>query len=439
MKLITQLSIACMSLWFASISFAEQVQFEEPVSEIYFPASADIDGDGVDDVVISAQIDAYAQLGIKCCEVPAEMVDSMTGIVPQIYLSNYGSPKLISFPSDAVTHRTWAGAFFDIEGSKYYIHGRNGELGLPSQNKGERTQIYRVNYDDEEISLALVSEFPVATTTASIAVRTIQNGVEILENNYNAFDVPPAVYQSQVYQFSSNETLSKVTPEFSLRNRIAHNEISYSSILDGYVLASTEVWKNNSGTVTMSHNPSSYYSSASSQMDIEPVLYGSNHAGFSIKEIVSGDRVYVIEISSEFFGHQNGGFKNSAIGFYELDAASRTIAPCSVNCVDAEINLPNVNQVYLNKIDIDFDGVDEIYITGYQGNRVQIFHGSDSQLRQVISRRFELQNVNGWFGRLQLLRDVNRECIFSISASAGFSEGRKNVPITVSSCRERRF
>ena len=424
---------------FPTASYAESINFNVPVDAVYFPDAADIDGDGVDDVIITAQIDAFKQVGIRCCEVPASLLASIKGVIPQVYLSNYGKPKFIELPIEASSHRTWAGAFFKIQGRQYYLHGRNGELGLPSQNKGERSQIYRIEIEDGEVNFNLVAELPSNTTTASVDVRNLGKSVEIIENNYNAFGSGMSVYRSHIYHFNSDEALIEINPPFNLRADIAHNEIKYSTIVEGVALASTEVWKNNEGTVTQTRNPASYYTSGARKADLVPVLYGSNHAGFSAEEFLVGDEILVMEMSSEFFGHQNGGFKGSSIAVYEVNAETYEINPCRKKCINPRIDLPKLNQVYFNRIDLNFDGVDEVYVTGYKGGEIQIFYVSDAELKQVGSRRFGLQDVGGWFGRVHLLRDKNRACIFSISSVANFSSGSRTVPIRISSCRSPRL
>jgi len=423
----------------SSASYAENVIFNVRIEAVYFTDATDIDGDGVDDVVISAQIDAFAQLGIRCCEVPASLVKDIEGVIPQVYLSNYGNPRFLELPSEASTHRTWAGAFFKIQGQQYYLHGRNGELGLPSENRGERSQIYRIEIKDGEVNFKLVVEFPSRTTTASVDVRNVGTSVEIIENNYNSFGSGAGVYRSHIYNFNANEVLIDVNPSFGLRTDIAHNEVRYSTILEGFVLTATEVWKNNSGTVTQTRNPASYYTSGDTKIDLIPVLYESNHAGFSVTEFLVEGKIIVLEMSSEFFGHQNGGYKGSSIAVYELNTETYELDLCLEDCILPRLNLPTLTQVYFKKIDLNFDGIDEVYVTGYRDGEIQIFHMDETELRQISSRRFELQDVGGWFGRAHLLRDEENACVFSISSIANFSTGTRTVPIRISSCRTRRL
>lgn len=123
MKQLAIIYLLLGSIFYPISVNAKSVKFNVPVEAVYFTDSADIDGDGVDDVIISAQIDAYAQLGVKCCEVPASLIGQIKGVIPQIYLSNYGKPKLVEMPKEAETHRAWAGAFFHMNNKLYYIHG----------------------------------------------------------------------------------------------------------------------------------------------------------------------------------------------------------------------------------------------------------------------------------------------------------------------------
>lgn len=418
---------------------AKRIKFNVPIEAVYFTDSADVDGDGIDDVIVSAQIDAYAQLGIKCCEVPASLISQISGVIPKLYLSNYGKPKYISLPKEAQTLRAWAGAFFHMNDKLYYVHGKNGELGLPSQNKGEKSQIYRVNKNSDNVEFQLVATFPYLRTTASIDVRTVKGGVEIIQNNYNKFGAPTEVYRSHYFLFTHHEKLREITPSFSLKNLIAHNEIKFSEIVDGYALTSTEVWKNNSGTKTITSNPSSYYTNNKRKIDLSPVSYGNNHAGFSTEELFDDERTFILELSTEFFGHQNGGYKGSKVAVYNLDLNSLNLKPCTEYCDVPVVTLPMTTQVYLRRIDLDFDGKDEVYVTGYESKGVHIFYIKEGNLRQINSRRFSLQNASGWYGRVHLLRDTNKKCVYSLSTISNFAKGKSFIDIKTSSCRKRRL
>ena len=418
---------------------AKSVKFNVPVEAVYFTDSADVDGDGIDDVIISAQIDAYAQLGIKCCEVPASLIGQIQGVIPQIYLSNYGKPKLVEMPKEAETHRAWAGIFFRMNKKLYYIHGKNGELGLPSQNRGERSQIYRIKNIKGTVKFQLVATFPYLRTTASLDVRNVNNGVEIIQNNYNSFTASTTVYRSHKFLFTKNEKIIEINPGMRLRNDIAHNEIKFSRALDGYTITSTEVWKNNRGTRTLTKNAASYYVSNQHKIDLRPVPYDKNHAGFSSEEIIDEEGFYLLELSTEFFGHQNGGYKGSQITAYNIDKSLLSAQMCKENCVVPKLNLPMTTQVYLRRIDINFDGIDEVYVTGYKDKGVHIFYLESGKLRQINSKRLALTNVGGWYGRVQLLRDIGKKCISSISAISNFSKGKNNIKIKTSPCKKLRL
>lgn len=418
---------------------AQNIEFNVPVEAVYFTDSADVDGDGADDVIISAQIDAFAQLGIKCCEVPASSISKIIGVIPQIYLSNYGEPKLVELPNEAETHRAWAGKFFNMNEKLYYIHGKNGELGLPSQNRGEQSQIYQIENLNGNVQFKLVATFPYFRTTASLDVRIVNGGAEIIQNNYNSFRASTLVYRSHKYIFTNNEELQEINPDIELRSDIAHNEIKFSRVLDGFTLTSTEVWKNNVGSETLTQNPASYYINKQRQIDMVPVPYEENHAGFSSEELIDEKAIYLLELSTEFFGHQSGGYKGSVVTAYKVDSQQLALQLCTENCITPKINLPMTTQVYLRRIDINFDGVDEIYVTGYKDNGVHLFYLEDGNLRQINSKRFSLKNPGGWYGRLHLLRDINRKCVSSISSISNFSQGKKVVQLKTSSCRQRRL
>lgn len=408
--------------------------FEERVKELYFVDSFDIDNDGVEDVVISGSIDPYTQIGIDCCEVTAAQAKTLKGITPKIYLSNSGNPLLISFPSYSKTLRTWAGKFFKLNGLLYYVHGRNGELGLPDQNVAEISQIYRISFVNNELSFALVAEMPYAHTTTSIDVKIDGNSAEILQNNYNKFSTSKSIYSSKIYKFDTKEVLRDFNTKFQMKDKIAHNRMAYSSYYPNYILAATEVWKSYDGSVLISPSPPSYLMSEIDSIDLTPALYENNHASFPIGEMKIGDKLFVFDIASEFFGHQGGGWKGSKIAVYQIDMNTKKSILCTDNCDALSVVLPRVNYANLRKTDIDFDGVDELYLTSYSGTKVDIFDSSSGKIRQTKSDLFNLDST-GSIKQVMLLTNKNLKCVFSLSADV-ISSGSINKLIKVSSCNK---
>jgi hypothetical protein len=408
--------------------------FEEKVKELYFVDSFDIDNDGVEDVVISGSIDPYAQIGIDCCEVTAAQAKTLKGITPKIYLSNSGNPLLISFPSYSKTLRTWAGKFFKLNGLLYYVHGRNGELGLPDQNVAEISQIYRISFVNNELSFALVAEMPNAHTTTSIDVKLNGNSAEILQNNYNKFSTSKSIYSSKIYKFDTKEILRDFNNKFQMKDKIAHNRMIYSSYYPNYILAATEVWKSYDGSVLISPSPPSYLMSEMDSIDLTPALYESNHASFPVGEMKIGDKLFVFDVASEFFGHQGGGWVGSKIAVYQIDMNTKKSIICTDSCDTLSVVLPKVNYANLRKIDIDFDGVEELYLTSYSGSKLNIFDSSSGRIRQTNSDLFNLDSA-GWIKQVMLLTNKNLKCVFSLSADV-MSSGTSNKPIKVSSCNK---
>jgi hypothetical protein len=408
--------------------------FEENSFELYFVDSFDIDEDGVDDVVISGSIDPYSQIGVACCEITSAQVKTLRGITPKIYLSNFGKPLLISFPSSAKTLRTWAGKFFKLNGILYYVHGKNGELGLPDQNIGEISQIYRISYIKNEISFALVAEMPESKTTTSIDVKVNGNSAEILQSNYDKFSNNKSIYSSRIYEFNSKEILRDFDNKFQMKDKIAHNRMVYSKFLPDYILAATEVNKSNDGSVLFSTSPPSYLMSATDVINLTPALFGNNHASSAIGELRIGDKLFVIDAGSEFFGHQNGGWIGSKIAAYQIDMNSKQSTLCTDNCDELSISLPKVLYATLRKIDLDFDGSDELYLTSYSGIKVNIFDSSSGRIRQTNSEIFNLDKT-GWISQVILLADKKIKCTFSFSSDL-ISSNRSTKQIKVSSCNK---
>jgi len=408
--------------------------FEEKVRELYFVDSFDIDNDGIEDVVISGSIDAYAQIGVDCCDVTAAQVKSLRGITPKIYLSNFGNPLLVSFPPSAVTHRTWAGKFFKLNGILYYVHGRNGELGLPDQNLGETSQVYRLSIINKELSFALVAEMPDLQTTTSIDVKVNGNIVEILQNNYNIFSDKKSIYTSKIFQFDNNEILRTYNNKFQMKEKIAHNRMVYSSFLPNSILAATEVNKSNDGKLLISPSPPSYLMTETDPIDLTPAIFGNNHASSAIGELKVGDKLYIIDAGSEFFGHLAGGWVGSKIAAYQIDLNTKKATLCTDSCDELTISLPKVLYATLRKIDVDFDGTNELYLTSYSGDKVSIFDSSSGRIRQTNSDIYNLEKT-GWMNQVILLADKNLKCVFSLSSQIISNDSSKKN-IKVSSCNK---
>jgi hypothetical protein len=408
--------------------------FEEKVKELTFVDSFDIDNDGVEDVVIAGGIDPFAQIGVDCCEVTAAQAKTLKGITPKIYLSNFGNPLIINFPTISKTLRTWAGKFFKLNGLLYYVHGRNGELGLPDQNVAETSQIYRISYNNNELSFLLVAEMPDIKTTTSIDVKINGNYAEILQNNYNKFSTNNSIYSSRIFILDTKEILRDFDNKYKMKDKIAHNRMIYSSYLQNHIIAGTEVWKSYDGSVLMSLSPPSYLISEVDPIDLTPALFGNNHASAAIGELKIGDKLFIFDVAGEFFGHQGGGWAGSKIAAYQFDLNTKQLSICTDNCETLSLTLPKVNYATLRRVDLDFDGADELYLTSYSGNKVNIFHSSNERIKQTNLDLFNLDNA-GWMKQVILLTNKNLKCIYSLSSDI-ISNGSNVKSIKVSSCNK---
>jgi hypothetical protein len=409
-----------------------QIDFGEDVSEVYFTDAHDVDKDGVDDFVISAAIDPYKQIGVMCCEVTAEQVKQLRGISPKLYLSNFGAPRLVDFPNISKSHRTWSGKFFKLRESLYYVHGRNGELGLPDQNIGETTQIYKINANGGRIIFQLIAETKSPKTTASIDVRIRDNAAEILQNNYNIYNKGISKYRTQEYVFDGDKLLEKPTPSFFMKSEIAHNQIIYSKFMEDFVISSAEVWKSYDGREQITVNPASYVANQNTYIDLLPVLFGNNHSGATVGEIRINNKLVIVEVATEFFGHQGGGFKGSGIQAYRVDPLSNTSFKCDVECDELNISMPRAIGSRLRDIDMDFNGESELYLSVYSKEGVLYIYSKGDKLSHRYIKSLEVSDPGGWVGEIIFLRNLKQKCHFAVST-------RQNKPseapiFTVSTC-----
>lgn len=415
------------------------VDFEEYVNEVYFVSTYDVDQDGVDDFVISASIEPYAQVGVACCEVSSAQVKSLRGVKPKLYLSNAGRPLIVDFPDSAMSHRTWAGQFFELNGSLFYLHGRNGELGLPDQNVGERSQIYKVTSKSGQTKFSLVAEMADVKTTASTDIQ-IKNGIaEIIQNNYNTFNsVGSPIYRTEIYQFDGSKVTYADKKSFLMKDRIAHNQIIYSRFLPDHVITSTEAWKSYDGSQQITTNPASYIASSKKYIDLLPVLYENNHSGASVAELKVANQIIVLEVATEFFGHQGGGFKGARIAAYKVDLATEAASICDQVCSNLSISLPGAIGGRFRYIDLDFDGIEDLYFSRYSKGVISSFSSKNGKIAQSNIANLVLADVGGWMGTVNLLKDIKNRCVIAVSGNTNF-KATKSVQISISECSSGPF
>lgn len=288
--------------------------------------SLDVNNDGIEDFVIGMMVEPYAQLGIECCEVPPEMFSKLKKLPAYLIISSENGYRVSIIPNSE-SYRTWSGKFFENLGTQYFYLGKNGELGLPHTNTGEKSVLYKVIKKEREILFELIWEAKVPTVTSSVSTHKTHNGVYILENNYGDTDIVsiPSKYDTILYKFNNKSTLDGIFLPGRLKKSAANNYIEiidYNNDGKLDLIAASEVEKSYNGKEIFSKWPESYvvddFLNNKNKIKLSPASYGNNHSGTAINIINNKNHSVIIEASTEFLGHQGGGFKGAQISGYNI-------------------------------------------------------------------------------------------------------------------------
>ena len=295
-------------------------------TEIHLMDSADINKDGVDDFIIGLQVDSFAQLGIECCKVPKERLKEIKQLSSYIVYSHSDGFKIEKIP-ESESLRTWAAEFFFFNGNTYLYLGKNGEMGLPKQNPGEKSLLYKINVSKEKIYFKKIWEADKPTITASISTFAVDEFVYILESNYGSRNIvqrPVNPNTTVLYKMDKEETITGVNLLDRLKPKSADNMlkmVDYDD--DGKIdlLAANEVWKTLNGKKILSPWAGSYlvdnFLFRKAKIKLDPPSFEKDHAGMSIALLRDKDKTIIIEAATGFLGHKGGGFKGAKLSAYD--------------------------------------------------------------------------------------------------------------------------
>ena len=296
-------------------------------------SSRDLNADGIDDFIVGFMADPTSQLGIPCCEVPRSRLEELKKIPAQLVLSGPNGYKTMAIP-ESESFRTWAGEFFQLEGNTYFYLGKNGEVGLPKENAGEKSVLYKITPNNRDISFEKIWESSLPTVTSSVSIYISNSFAYILENNYGRGSInnsPKNVYDTVMYKFDGTSMVGISLPN-RLKERSADNNLRLIDFNnDGKIdlLAAAEVWKSLDGKMLMTSWPESYVISdvflQSTKIPLSPAAFDKDHAGMAIGVLRNRKESVIVEISSGFYGHQGGKFKGIAISGYQVNDGMKLI------------------------------------------------------------------------------------------------------------------
>ena len=422
------------------------VDFKVAVSELFFLDSGDINGDGRLDFALSAMADPFEQLGIACCEVPANRMKDLVSPVPILVYSTPDGYAAQTFPPEAKGNKSQAGRLFTTPAGSYFVLAKNGEMGLPTENHGEVSQVFRITPSATGMEITTVATYEGRGVSANVDVADLDgNGwPEIYLNNYGPIGPVAQVEMSPIRQFGADEKLQPTDFTAALETDKAHNFITLRD-LDGDgkidLLAAAEIWKSLDGKEMVSQHPGSYvildpFSRKTTAADriYLPPHYGNDHAGFSVMPVTADGRYFVFEVAMQFLGHQGGGFVYDNLDVFEYSPADK-----SMTLVTKEV-LPKVSATrekaggyYLRTADLDFDGVNEVYRHKY-ANKPQYmdWNGKIFALKDFPSSDYFHP---GWLGTMAYLPDPTLKCTRLVTFPEYLGEGKTRADLRINTCK----
>lgn len=402
---------------------------DQKVSEVALIDAADVNSDGIDDFVIGLMIDPVAQLGIPCCEVPRARLGEIQSLPAYLVLSGPNGYQVNAIP-DSHSHRTWAGKFFELAGITYFYLGRNGEIGLPEENVGEKSVLYRVVEQDGNVSFARVWQASQPTVTSSISTYVLEDTAYILENNYGSDSIlsaPRTPYDTVMYRVNASGSLSGVNLPNRLKDRSTDNSLQMADYNgDGRVdlLAAAEVQKSLDGKQLQSAWPGSYvvsdFFNKKLILPLLPPAFGTDHAGMAIATLGTGADVVIVEASTGFYGHQGGGFEGLALRSY---LHSDELTPIAIH---GELNSRRGNFRDIHKVFIA--GADRL-VPGY-------YSGAPQMLSLANESYVEVSNIpirNFDTGYASAILPLNMPDCTAFATTSVFPNSN-SISVKISSC-----
>ena len=349
------------------------LDFGQPISEIYFLDTHDVNQDGIDDFVISALVDVEKQVGVHCCNVPPALVPKIQKISPLLLLSNKdGSFEPIAFPEEAKTIRSWAGKFFEHKSRLFFFLGRNGEISdAVDGNSGESSLLFEIKREAANTQIfELVADTGVPATTASVdVVKGGSDGIYIVENNYLDFSWRDPHARSYVYSFAGENALSLAPfkpggfDQDKANNELKIVDVDADGDLDVIVSAETMFHFDNGQKKTDKSGTYIIYDPlANPRRAVLPSPYfGKEHAGFHSVTVDVNGALYLIEIGVRLA--ERNQFMEPALSLYKFNDAAQA------ERVDVDYSRDFTAEKFqmsgMQLVDMDFDGIDEVFLQSF--------------------------------------------------------------------------
>ena len=414
------------------------------IGEAYVNNLGDMNGDNTDDFLLSLMVDP-SSYGAQFYDIDKETAGQLPRIPSYLVYSNdEGKYSYEVLPEETWSKRMWAVEGFRINERSFILLGRNGEVGKPEENPGEKIAVVEVDFENTKPEFINIFFEEYNTVTAAVEKFENKDGEVLLAiSNYNPIQKRPhtkyGVYDSIIYKFNPDAGLSYsgLTPYTKDGN--AHNgyrvlDLDGDSKLD--FLGGAEIWKShNKEAKPMSLDAGSYVLTnwlddiKFSKITLKP-YFDLDHAGSDVNIIKINNKIYLLETSSRFLGHWSKDvFKDSALSIYEFDN------PKSFSTLDIfqsfDLGLVRATQSKTFTYDFDKDGKDEIFINNYMKNR-NYFNLSDNKWEEVPLEYSLISNSRNQMITSVLLENNDENC--AILASTYLYQKTKTVKLHISDC-----
>tara|TARA_B110000503_G_scaffold84303_1_gene128383 strand:+ start:307 stop:1746 length:1440 start_codon:yes stop_codon:yes gene_type:complete len=262
--------------------FSTSVSFDTiaEADELTFLGSADVDNDGIDDIVISGQASS-------------EGYDAGQGLQPYILLSNQGNFIAKPLPIETKTGGVWGGAFLDVKGKKFFYYGHNGEEtksgpdGLEISSMPSLTIGFLENGDP---FVAGVAKSP--TMTSSVEAFKVGSNNYVVENNYDNFATRIIKKSTSIiYKVSEKGQLlaHKVRPRLVYENSKPMNHIAVMDLNNNqspdFIVSTEKERRGKNFDRLVAGDPRSYVVfdafESPTKVYLDPPAFGDLHSGFN--------------------------------------------------------------------------------------------------------------------------------------------------------------
>ena len=456
-------------------AFDISLKLDVAVNEVYFNNLGDLNNDNVEDFLVSFMINPSAY-GAAFYKIDAKTANELPLTPIYLFYSNENGYEYSVLPQEVWSKRMWAAKSFNFNGKNFILLGRNGEVGMPEQNPGEKVSVLEVNFSNNEPIYSKIYKEKNNSVTAWVDTFVHNNEFYLLISNYNNIKkYGTGVYDSSIFKFDEKDELTKADMEPSTKSRNAHNTMIIKDI-DGDnkldFMAAMEIWKtHDKDALFKTTNPGSYI--IFDWLSEEPVinktrilldpLFNLDHAGFAINSLKIDNKQFFIEISGRFMGHSsNQLYKESNISFYNFtdienlnkDYLKNKFRDSLKNSkLKDRFDLLNENYFLENKIikiiksfdlklnegpqqskiffyDIDKDKNEDVIVSIYQNKKMYFSLQNNEWVEKKLP--FSLINNSGKRVKSELLFNKKGDCALLVSAPAYLET--KNIRLHFSEC-----